>query len=62
MLIDETLSDFHSKAHEDRHVARDWKAFLKTEEENARGVVRELIVRPYQLANHFFLGTVTYEL
>ena len=37
---------YHSKAHEDRHVSRNWNAFLKAEEEHSRGVFRELTQRP----------------
>ena len=33
---------YHSKAHEDKHVSRDWNAFLKSEGENSRVAFREL--------------------
>jgi hypothetical protein len=33
---------YHSKAHEDKHVAREWNVFLKSEAENSRAVLREL--------------------
>lgn len=34
---------YHSKAHEDKHVSRAWRAFLKSEAENSRAVLRELV-------------------
>ncbi len=37
---------YHSKPHEDRHVSRNWNAFLKAEGELSRGVFRELTERP----------------
>jgi len=37
---------YHSKAHEDRHVSRNWNAFLKSEAEHSREVIRELTLRP----------------
>jgi hypothetical protein len=37
---------YHCKAHEDRHVSRDWNAFLKSEGENSRAAFREPTVRP----------------
>ena len=37
---------YHSKAHEDRHVSRDWNAFLKSEAENTRAALREPTVHP----------------
>jgi hypothetical protein len=37
---------YHSKAHEDRHVSRDWNAFLRSEAENTRATFREPTVHP----------------